>query len=139
MSRVASLVITLWAGSLWTVCGLVAPTLFAVLDDRQVAGQLAAIFFRAETLIGVVAGVVLVALSVAGKLPLAGWLGKTLIAVTAAAPVFSEAVLGPFMERARTAGDMARFGALHGLAALLFLIACFSALLLVWRFHRPAE
>jgi hypothetical protein len=139
MSRVASLIITFWAGSLWTICGLVAPTLFAVLDDRQVAGQLAATFFRAETIIGVAAGAVLVALSVAGKLSLAGWLGKTLIAVTAGAPLFSQVVLGPYMERARAAGDMARFGALHGVAALLFVIACFSALLLVWRFHRPAE
>ncbi|HEY4366005.1 MAG TPA: DUF4149 domain-containing protein [Steroidobacteraceae bacterium] len=139
MSRVASLVITFWAGSLWTVCGVVAPTLFTVLEDRQMAGRLAATFFRAETIIGVVAGAVLVGLGLAGKLSLAGRLGKILIAVTAAAPLLSQVVLGPFMERARAAGDMARFGMLHGAAALLFLIACFSALLLVWRLHRPAE
>jgi hypothetical protein len=139
MSRIASLVMTFWAGSLWTVCGLVAPTLFATLDDRQLAGQLAAMFFRAETYIGVIAALVLVGLSITGKLSLAGGLVKTLIAVTVAAPLISQVVLGPFMERARAAGDMARFGALHGAAALLFVIACLSALLLVWRLHRPAE
>jgi len=139
MSRIASLVMTFWAGSLWTVCGLVAPTLFATLDDRQLAGQLAAMFFRAETYIGVIAALVLVGLSITGKLSLAGGLVKTLIAVTVAAPLISQVLLGPFMERARAAGDMARFGALHGAAALLFVVACLSALLLVWRLHRPAE
>ena len=138
MSRVASLVLTLWAGSLWTVCGLVAPTLFAVLDDRQIAGRLAATFFRVETIIGVVAGCVLIGMSVTGRLQLPGWLGRTLIAITAGAPLLSQLGLQPFMERARLAGDMAQFGLLHAVAALLFLVACLSALLLVWRLHRPA-
>lgn len=138
MSRIASLVLTFWAGSLWTVCTMVAPTLFAVLDDRQMAGRLAATFFRAETIIGVIAGSVLIGMSVTNRLQLPGWLGRTLIAITAGAPLLSQVGLQPFMERARVAGDIAQFGTLHAVAALLFLVACLSALLLVWRLHRPA-
>ena len=138
MPRVASLVLTFWAGSLWTICGLVAPTLFAVLDDRHMAGQLAATFFHAEAIIGVIAGCALIGMSATGRLQLPGWLGRTLIAITAGAPLLSQVGLQPFMERARVAGDMAQFGVLHGIAALLFLVACLSALLLVWRLHRPA-
>jgi len=136
MSRIASLLIALWAGSLCTICGLVAPTLFAVLDDRQLAGQLAATFFLAATWIGVAIGALLIGFNLAGKLALPG---RWLIVVAALAPLGSHIVLGPLMERARAAGDMARFGSLHGLAGACFLVACLATLALVWKFNRPAE
>jgi hypothetical protein len=49
--------------------------------------------------------------------------------------------LKPLMNAARSAGDMARFGQLHGAATLLFLIACVSVGVLVWRggAMRPAK
>jgi hypothetical protein len=37
------------------------------------------------------------------------------------------------MDAARTAGQMSRFGLLHGIAGLLFAVACVAALALVWR------
>ena len=37
--------ITLWVGSLWAIGYIVAPTLFANLGDRQLAGQLAGKLF----------------------------------------------------------------------------------------------
>lgn len=136
VSRLASLLIAFWAGSLWTICGLVAPTLFAVLDDRQLAGQLAARFFHAETWIGVAIGALLMAANLAGKLPLPG---RMLVLVTAGFPLASHLILGPLMDQARAAGDMARFGLLHGVAGACFLVACVSALALTWKFNRPAE
>jgi hypothetical protein len=33
---------------------------------------------------------------------------------------------------------MARFGALHGISALLFVIACISAIVAAWQFTRRA-
>lgn len=42
------LVATLWVGSLWTVGYLVAPTLFATLSDRALAGTIAGSVFRVE-------------------------------------------------------------------------------------------
>jgi hypothetical protein len=61
-----------------------------------------------------------------------------LILLTAAAPLASELVLGPVMSAAREANDMARFGMLHGVSAVLFVIACFSALALVWKTRQQA-
>ena len=37
-----SIVITLWVGALWAIGYMAAPTLFHVLDDRALAGKLAA-------------------------------------------------------------------------------------------------
>jgi len=135
MSRVASILIAFWAGSLWTICGLVAPSLFAVLEDRKLAGQLAARFFLIETWIGVAIGAVLLGLSFSGKLMLPA---RSLVVVAAALPLVSHLLLGPLMERARAAGDMARFGILHGIAGACFLMACLAMLVVVWKFSRPA-
>lgn len=135
MERLASLLLTFWAGSLWTICGLVAPTLFRLLEDRRLAGQLAAAFFNALTWIGVAVAVVLLAMSLAGRLPL---LSRALVLTTAGLPLASRLILGALMDQARAAGDMTRFGILHGVAGGCFLIACVSAAVLVWKFSRPA-
>ncbi len=136
MRRLGCILLTLWAGSLWTVCGIVAPTLFATLDERHVAGQVAARLFHIEAWLGLVLGSALMGIhamsgvSAAKAFP---WL----IAVTAAAPLASEFILGPMMDAARLAGDMARFGMLHAVAAVLFATACAGALALVWSASRP--
>jgi hypothetical protein len=138
MPRFTGIVVTLWAGSLWTVCGLVAPTLFAMLEDRTLAGRLAARFFDLVTLIGIAAGAILLALSFTGRYVLPGRHGKLLVALTAGLPALSELLLSPLMEQARAAGNMARFGMLHGIAAAVFMIACGGAVLVVWNFTRPS-
>lgn len=130
--------VTLWAGSLWTVCGIVAPQLFATLPERKLAGQMAARLFHIETWLGVVAAILLIAIFAARK---AFATSKTIlwsILLTAAAPLASELILGPMMNTAREANDMARFGMLHGVSGVLFLIACLSALALVWSLNRRA-
>lgn len=124
-----------WAGSLWTICAVVAPSLFAVLDDRRLAGQLAGRFFHLETAIGVASCAVLLSLSFTGRLTLPG---RHWIVVTAALPLANYIVLGPLMAAARAADDMARFGILHAFSAALFFGACLSAAMMLWRFSRPA-
>jgi hypothetical protein len=128
----------LWAGSLLTICGIAAPTAFAVLDDRGSAGAVAARLFEIATWLGVAFAVAIALLLYArprGGRRLDAWL----IAVTAGAPLASELALGPLMQSARAAGEMARFGALHGVAALLFAVACLGAIALAWRLSRPEE
>lgn len=130
--------VTLWAGSLWTVCGIVAPQLFATLPERKLAGQMAARLFHIETWLGVAVAILLIGILAARK---AFAISKTilwLILLTAAAPLASELILGPMMNAAREANDMARFGMLHGVSAVLFLIACVSGLALVWKINRRA-
>jgi hypothetical protein len=139
VNRLAAVVLTLWAGSLWTVCAIAAPVAFAVLDDRHAAGRVAATLFEIETWVGTVCALLLFATAFVHK-PLAVRLGPPwLLAATAAAPLASELVLSPMMAAARAANDMSRFGLLHGISAVLFVAAALGALLLVLRFNRRAE
>lgn len=139
MTRLAAAILTLWAGSLWTICAIAAPVAFAVLDDRHAAGRVAATLFGIETWLGAVAALLLFACA-AVRHSLAARLGPPwLIAATAAAPLLSELVLSPMMATARAANDISRLGMLHGLSAVLFVAAALGALILVLRFNRPAE
>lgn len=137
MSRLAAVILTLWAGSLWTICAIAAPAAFAVLD-RPAAGRLAGTLFQIATWLGAACALILFATAFVHK-PLAVRLSPSwLVAATASAPLLSELVLSPMMAAARAADDMSRFGMLHGLAAVLFVAAALGALLLVLRFNRPA-
>jgi hypothetical protein len=135
--RLVAMVIALWAGSLVTVCAIAAPAAFAVLPDRHAAGQVAARLFLIETVIGVVASVCFLAAFAMSRI-IAPRSVAILVVIAAAAPLLSEVVLGPLMESARRAGDMARFGALHGVSALLFGVACVCSVIALWLFNRPA-
>lgn len=134
----STFLLTLWAGSLWTVCVIVAPTLFATLPERRLAGQVAARLFHIETWLGVTVAILLIAVLAARKAFAAGKSALWLILLTAGAPLASEGVLGPMMDTARAANDMARFGLLHGISAVLFSTACLSALALLWNLNRRA-
>jgi hypothetical protein len=139
MHRLAAVLLTLWSGSLWTICAIAAPTAFAVLEDRHDAGRVAGRLFAIETWLGAGCALLLFGAAFVHK-PLAARIGPPwLIAATAAAPLLSELVLSPMMAAARAAGDMSRFGLLHGISAVLFFAAALGALLLVLRFNRPAE
>lgn len=137
VQRLIGMLLALWAGSLVTVCAVAAPVLFAVVPDRHLAGQIAARLFAIETVIGVVASACVLAAFAMHRIESSRGIA-ILVAVGAAAPLLSEVVLGPLMESARRAGDMARFGALHGVSALLFVVACVCSVIALWSFSRPA-
>jgi len=139
MRSLAAVLAALWAGTLTTICAVVAPALFARLADRTLAGETAGHLFHLAALIGLAIGCVLLSLVLAGRLRLASRWGSTLIVVTAGLPLLSQLALGPAMSAARTAGDMGRFGLLHGLSAILFFAACIGAIVLVVLVNRPAE
>jgi hypothetical protein len=143
--RLFCLLTVIWVGSLLSVGYLVAPTLFTVLD-RNAAGNAAASLFRSEAIIGVVCGVVLLVI------------GNALVKQGASAYRRSRwLVLGmllcvlvgyfavePFMDTLRLAAQQAgtdvgnspyatRFGILHGVSSLLYLVESVFGLMLVWR------
>jgi hypothetical protein len=142
MLRLARTLAALWTGSLWTICAIAAPLTFATLE-RHEAGRLVGQFFRVSAWLGLALAAAILAtagLSRSSRFPFRSdrpslWL----IGVSALAPLSSELVVSPLMERARVAGDMRAFGTWHGVAAALFLAACLGTLALVWRFSRPAE
>jgi uncharacterized membrane protein len=133
----SALLVTVWVGSLWTICLIAAPAAFATLPERRLAGLVVGRLFQTETWLGVVVAALLVAVLVARK-----HLSKATLAIillTAATPLISQLVVVPLMDQARAANDMAQFGRLHGVSAALFLTACSSALALVWKVSQPAK
>lgn len=137
MRRVAIVLAGCWAGSLITVCAVVAPTLFAALDARTAATLAGRFFLIASWLSFAFASATASFIRLhERRLPRAE---AALIAVTAGAPLLNEWFLRPGMEAARVAGDTVRFGTYHGASAILFGIACVTALVLAWRLSRPAE
>ena len=133
----SALLVTVWAGSLWTVCLIAAPSAFAVLPERRMAGLVVGRLFQIETWLGVIVAALLVAALAARK-----HLSKatlSIILLTAATPLISQLVVVPLMDQARAANDMAQFGRLHGVSAVLFFTACVSALALVWKVNQPAK
>lgn len=137
LHRIVALLLALWAGSLVTVCAIAAPSAFAVLPDRHWAGQVAARLFLIETLVGVAVSVCFIVALMSGRVASSRAVAF-LVVMAAAGPLISQVVLSPLMEAARGAGNMARFGMLHGVSALLFVVACGCSVMAYWLFNRPA-
>lgn len=132
------LLLTLWVGSLWAIGYLAAPTLFAVLDDRALAGTLAGHMFRAVSIITIVACIALLLLMTVrdGWRALRGW--RALVLGSAAAiTAVSLFVLQPAIHELRAQGfapgteQAAQFGKMHGLSSALYLIVSVLGLSLV--------
>lgn len=123
---------TLWVGSLWTLGYIVAPMLFAVLDDRALAGMLAGRLFTIGNWLGFVCGMLLLAgLSAHMQMQRRVWLRGGLILMMLAGHALSEFLLRPWMDSARTAGADERFAQLHATSEIIFLIVSAIGLLLV--------
>lgn len=134
MSRFAQVILTAWAGSLWTVCGF-TPLLFLNFD-RTRAGEVATLLFRVEAWVAAVLGAVYVLLRARFGPPLERR-ALSIAVITIAAPLTFYVVLRPLMDVARAAGDSARVNMLHSTSTVLFLTACLGALLLVLRQRTP--
>jgi len=132
MLRAARLIAVLWVGSLWTVGYLVAPTLFATLNDRVQAGTIAGSMFRVEAWLSIFCAVVLIVL-------LRSWSSasrngrrmQVLVLSMLAATLVSHFALQPLMASLREAagptGVMApdvkmQFGILHGISSAIYLL-----------------
>jgi len=130
--------LTLWVGGLWVAGYLVAPSLFAVLTDRHLAGELAGNIFRLMSYVGLVCGALLLALAVRDTRSrwLKTWrvwaLASMLILV--AVGVF---VVQPQMVELKALGinpgteQAAQFGRLHGVSSIMYLINSLLGLALV--------
>ncbi len=139
MHRILNIVLAAWAGSLWTICGIVAPALFAQIPERHLAGQVAGHFFAVEAWLGLALGAIALILLARHAVAWVKRFDYGLMIVTMLAPVISEIALRPLMAAARAEGDMGRFGLLHAASGLLFLLACSGALVLVWRLSAPSR
>jgi hypothetical protein len=121
------ILLVLWAGSLWSLAAWVAPIMFHAQPDRHLAGMLAARFFTVETYLGIAVAAVALALPGRGKMP-GLYAAATLLAV-------NEWGLKRYMEAARIRGTALglSFGAWHGTAAILYVVASLAVLLVIWK------
>lgn len=144
-ARARLLIATLWAGSLWTVGYLVAPTLFATLSDRVLAGTIAGRLFRIEAWLSVVCALALILLARLTQpgedvrarrqlLVLAiGMLACTLVGFFGVQPFMAN-----LREAAGPGGVMdsdakATFAILHGVSSVFYLIQSLLGVALVLR------
>jgi hypothetical protein len=150
--RLFLFIASLWVGSLITVGYLVAPTLFATLTDRQVAGMVAGAIFKVEAYISLVLCVgllVLANLLVSRGLQSFRAIRWILLAMLICAAVGSF-VLMPWMdslrEEALLLGMPVRysplaglFSTLHGVSSAIFLVQSLLGVYLVWRLSHQSH
>ena len=125
------IVTVLWVGSLWTVGLMVAPMLFATLEDRAQAGQIAGALFTLESYLGMVCGLCLLMFAWAeGRLRR---LGAGLVLAMILVTVVGEFGLQPAMAALKQQGltDGTAFTRLHRAASALYLSNCLLGLALV--------
>ncbi len=141
MALARRLVATVWVGSLWTTGYVVAPTLFASLADRALAGTIAGSLFRVEAWLSLACALVLVVLlwqrtpgtatfGATGAEPSRRRLLQVVVAMGLCTAI-GYFGLQPFMASLRQAvaagGTMqadarVQFGILHGVASGIYLV-----------------
>ena len=136
-----TLLITLWAGSLWTVGYLAAPLLFATLPDRTLAGTIAGSLFRAEAWLSLACGILLLAIFRSDTTLQSRTICTRIVIVMLVCVVVGYFGLQPFMAEIRAAAAQAggvmddamrmRFGVLHGVASIIYLLQSVAAIVLV--------
>ncbi|UXU89441.1 DUF4149 domain-containing protein [Burkholderia sp. S-53] len=143
--RVFRLLSAVWVGSLLTIGYAVAPVLFKTLE-RMTAGSVAAQLFRIEAILGVVCGVLLLALSNQqvrrgrSEYRRVRWI----VAAMVVCVLVGYFALQPFMNALRVAAMDAgtdivnspyasRFGMLHGVSSVFYLVESVLGLMLIWR------
>jgi hypothetical protein len=139
----------LWVGSLCTVGFLVVPTIFASLQDRQVAGMIAAAIFQAEAYLSVLVCVVLLLLANTlikrniENYRSVRWVILVLLLISALTCFGIIPYMDALRQEALLLGmpvmaspSAALFGRLHGISSGLFLIQSLLGLWMVWRLTR---
>lgn len=137
------LLVTIWAGSLWTIGYLVAPTLFAMLADRALAGSIAGSLFRIEAWVSVACGLSLLVLLLRDRRFENRSSSLVLVLLMLVCVSVGYFGLQPFMAELRAlaaagGGVMdeatrSRFGMLHGVASVIYLVQSVLAVGLVLR------
>ncbi len=133
LSAAERILLTVWVGGLWTVGYIVAPALFANLDDRALAGSLAGVMFQIVAYLGLACGAMLLLFnqlrSAARRL---NWRALVLSGMLVLI-VVGEFVLAPMIAGLRAQGltEAAQFARLHGIAATAYLLTSLLGLLLV--------
>lgn len=132
------IILTLWVGGMWAIGFLAVPVLFNTLDDRALAGELAAHMFTIINAIGLVCGLLLLlgAIMRQGRTWYRSWrIAAIVVMITGTAVILF--IIQPQMAALKVqvaAGGGAlgpRFERLHGISSAIYLLVSLLGLLLV--------
>ena len=127
------ILLTIWVGGMWAIGYMVAPALFANLEDRSLAGTLAGVMFEIIAYVGLACGSLLLILNQLRRSQRRlNWRAVVLFAMLVLVGV-GQFILAPMIAELRIAGasDSTPFARLHGMASLAFLVTSLLGLLLV--------
>jgi len=123
--------LTLWVGALWVIGFIVTPTLFAELDERALAGSVAGSLFALTSYLGLVCGSLLLIFNGVSFRRI-NWRAVVIVCMLLLV-IIGQFMITPLVVDLRVQGltNTPRFGQLHGLASVLFIITSVLGLLLV--------
>jgi len=126
------ILLTLWVGGLWAIGYIVAPALFANLDDRALAGSLAGVMFEIIAYVGLLCGGLLLVFNQMRNSRRLNWRALVLLLMLLLIAV-GQFYLAPMIAGLRSQGlaDSVQFGRLHGVAASGYLLTSLLGLALV--------
>ena len=127
------LLLTIWVGGLWTIGYMVAPALFANLEDRALAGSLAGTMFEIIAYTGLACGTLLLLfnqLRYSGKR--LNWRALVLL-VMILLIVTGQFIIAPMIGELRSQGltGTTEFARWHGAASALYLVNSILGMVLV--------
>ncbi len=135
------LTITWWVGALFTIGYLAAPTLFAQLADRALAGNLAGEMFKWVAWLGIVCGAYLLLFLVAKRgfgvfKSLIFWLVLLMLGMTIAgyfgiAPILAQLKADALPRQVMESALRDRFATWHGISSGLYLVESLLGAVLV--------
>lgn len=139
----AGMSLVLWIGGMWAIGYVAAPSLFASLGDKQLAGMLAGNLFELMAWIGIAAGSYLLVYRIAidggaALKTLFFWVVVLMLILTLAGHFGVQPILQSLKNQAMPQAVMQsvfadRFYRWHGVSSILYLIQSAFGLLLVWR------
>lgn len=135
-ASIQRILLVLLVGTLWVIGYVVAPTLFAVLDDRVMAGQIAGRMFYVGALVELAAGATLLfsaLISDAKSLSRARYRLLMLMLVGIGLLQFG---LNPVVAGARGTES---FAMLHGVSAICYLLLSALGLLMVFMWESSQD
>lgn len=141
--KLAAVLLVAWVGGLWAIGYIAAPTLFAELSDRQLAGSLAGELFRWIAWVGIVAGAYLLVHRL-GKQGFQAmkqaffWIVLVMFLLVLGQHFGIQPLMQALKDQAMPQAVMesafrSRFAAWHGVSSIVYLVVSVLGLVLVWR------
>lgn len=127
------ILLTLWVGGLWTIGYIVAPALFANLEDRALAGTLAGAMFNIIAWVGLACGSLLLLFNQLRASEKRINLRAVVLVLMLILIAIGQFVLTPKIAALRVDGLVGNeaFATLHGIASVAYLITSVLGLVLV--------